>query len=155
MLKTLTKPIAPPYGLGLLKWLLLTFNLPASISVAPSARTASTPTLIPTPALISASSMGLCSFKASGPCHMRALCWRVFALCGCKSAISTRSALSVLTLSIPFTLRTSVIICLVKLSCRSVIVITVRITTRAIGPRPSGRWDSRHCGVNREYNANG
>ena len=155
MLKTSTKSIVSPYGLGLPEWLLLTFNLPAPISVAPSARMTSTPALIPTPALISASSMSLCSFKASGPCHMRALCRRVFALCGCKSAISTRSALLVLTPSITLTPRTSIIICLVKLSCRSVIVITVRIATRAIGSRPRGRWDSRHCSVNREYNANG
>ena len=155
MLKTSTKSIASPYSLELPKWLLLTFNLPASIGVAPSAWTTSTPTLIRTPALISASSMSLCSFKASGPCHMRALCQRVFALRRRKSAISTRSALSVLTLSISFTPRTSIIICLVKLSCGSVIVITVRIATRAIGSRPRGRWDSRHCSVNCEYNANG
>ena len=155
MVKISTKSTASPYSLGPPKWLLLTFNLPAPINVAASARTTSTPTLIPTPALISTSSMGLCSFKASGSCHMRALCRRVFALCGCKSAIPTRSALSVLTLPIPSTPRTSIIICLVKLSCTSVIVITVRIATRVIGSRPRGRWDSRHCSVNCEYNTNG
>ena len=147
--------MASPMVLGYRNGLLLTFNLLACISVAPSTRTTSTPTLIPTPALVSASSMGLCSFKASGPCHMRALCRRVFAVCGCKPAISSRSALLVLTPSITLTPRTSIIICLVKLSCRSVIVVTVRIATRAIGSRPRGRWDSRHCSINCEYNVNG